>query len=276
MACHVVAHGSLSAAARRDAERAFAEGTDCAIVATSALELGIDVGDLDHVLQFNSPSSVAMIVEGRFREDLYMRIAEKTVCLPPLRERREEIPHLVALSLAGTALRPTAQVVEACMLQPWPGNVRDLMRALTEAKLNAEGESVLSVAHLPAWARRGAAVPAVVQEEAPRHLSRADDDNAPSKRELRETVKRYFAMYRNAKKAADLAGVPRTTAHRWLKQDGLIEEDEGRSRAPSIPTRESDDVRGGTTKAKSHPVRVIARRSSSITVGREGGLQCVE
>jgi transcriptional regulator with PAS, ATPase and Fis domain len=168
-----------------------------------------------------------MVAEGRFREDLYMRIAEKTVCLPPLRERREEIPHLIALSLAGTALRPTAQLVETCMLQRWPGNVRDLTRALTEAKLNAEAESVLSVAHLPAWARRGAAVPAVVQEEAPRHLSRADDDNAPSKRELRETVKRYYATYRNAKKAADLAGVARTTAHRWLKQDGLIEEDEG-------------------------------------------------
>lgn len=58
-----VAHGSLSVAARRDAERAFAEGTDCAIVATSALELGIDVGDLDHVVQFNSPSSVASFLQ---------------------------------------------------------------------------------------------------------------------------------------------------------------------------------------------------------------------
>jgi len=58
-----LAHGSLSASARRDAERAFAEGSDCAIVATSALELGIDVGDLDHVLQIDSPATVASFLQ---------------------------------------------------------------------------------------------------------------------------------------------------------------------------------------------------------------------
>ncbi len=166
-----------------------------------------------------------LVAEGRFREDLYMRIAEKTVHLPPLRERREEIPHLVALSLAGTGLRPNAQLIETCMLQPWPGNVRDLMRALTEAKINAEGDSVVTVAHLPAWARRGASVPPVVQEEAPRHLSRWEDEGVPSKKAQREAVRRYYEKYRNAKKAADLAGVPRSTAHRWLEQDGLLGDD---------------------------------------------------
>jgi ATP-dependent Lhr-like helicase len=59
---HVI-HGSLAASARRDAERAFAEGQDCVIVATSALELGIDVGDLDHVLQIDAPSTVASFLQ---------------------------------------------------------------------------------------------------------------------------------------------------------------------------------------------------------------------
>jgi ATP-dependent helicase Lhr and Lhr-like helicase len=58
-----VSHGSLSASQRRDAERAFHEGRDCVIVATSALELGIDVGDLDHVLQIDCPSSVASFLQ---------------------------------------------------------------------------------------------------------------------------------------------------------------------------------------------------------------------
>lgn len=58
-----LAHGSLSVTARRDAERAFAEGSDCAIVATSALELGIDVGDLDHVLQIDCPGTVASFLQ---------------------------------------------------------------------------------------------------------------------------------------------------------------------------------------------------------------------
>lgn len=58
-----VSHGSLSFPERRDAERAFAEGRDCVIVATSALELGIDVGDLDHVLQIDSPAKVASFLQ---------------------------------------------------------------------------------------------------------------------------------------------------------------------------------------------------------------------
>ena len=58
-----VTHGSLSIEARRDAERAFAEGENCVIVSTSALELGIDVGDLDHVIQIDAPSSVASFLQ---------------------------------------------------------------------------------------------------------------------------------------------------------------------------------------------------------------------
>lgn len=58
-----VTHSSLSADERHQAERAFAEGRDCVIVATSALELGIDIGDLDHVLQVGCPSTVASFLQ---------------------------------------------------------------------------------------------------------------------------------------------------------------------------------------------------------------------
>ena len=58
-----VTHSSLSAEERRRAELAFAEGRDCVIVATSALELGIDIGDLDHVLQGGCPSRVASFLQ---------------------------------------------------------------------------------------------------------------------------------------------------------------------------------------------------------------------
>lgn len=58
-----VTHGSLAASVRQDAERAFAEGESCVIVATSALELGIDVGDLDHVLQIDAPATVASFLQ---------------------------------------------------------------------------------------------------------------------------------------------------------------------------------------------------------------------
>ena len=58
-----VAHGSLAAAQRRDAEEAFERGNDCVIVATSALELGIDVGDLERVIQIDSPPTVASFLQ---------------------------------------------------------------------------------------------------------------------------------------------------------------------------------------------------------------------
>ena len=59
---HLV-HASLSLDERRRAEQAFAEGRDCVIVSTSALELGVDVGDLDRVIQVNSPSTVAAFLQ---------------------------------------------------------------------------------------------------------------------------------------------------------------------------------------------------------------------
>jgi ATP-dependent helicase Lhr and Lhr-like helicase len=58
-----VSHSSLSADERRQAERAFREARDCVIVATSTLELGVDVGDLDRVLQIEAPTSVASFLQ---------------------------------------------------------------------------------------------------------------------------------------------------------------------------------------------------------------------
>ena len=58
-----ISHSSLSAAERRRAEEAFAVGRDCVIVATSTLELGIDVGDLDRVIQIDAPAKVASFLQ---------------------------------------------------------------------------------------------------------------------------------------------------------------------------------------------------------------------
>lgn len=58
-----LSHASLALDERRRAELAFAEGRDCVIVATSTLELGVDVGDLDRVIQVNSPPTVASFLQ---------------------------------------------------------------------------------------------------------------------------------------------------------------------------------------------------------------------
>ncbi|MEU0478535.1 DEAD/DEAH box helicase [Streptosporangium sp. NPDC006013] len=58
-----LSHASLSADERRRAEEAFAQARDCVIVSTSTLELGVDVGDLDRVIQINAPWSVASFLQ---------------------------------------------------------------------------------------------------------------------------------------------------------------------------------------------------------------------
>jgi ATP-dependent helicase Lhr and Lhr-like helicase len=58
-----LSHASLSADERRRSEEAFAEARDCVIVSTSTLELGIDVGDLDRVIQIDTPATVASFLQ---------------------------------------------------------------------------------------------------------------------------------------------------------------------------------------------------------------------
>jgi transcriptional regulator of acetoin/glycerol metabolism len=79
---------------------------------------------------------------GRFREDLYFRIGQPEIRLPPLRERIEEVPWHIqqVLDTAGdAALTTSASVgfVEACALRPWPGNVRELRGEVRRACASA-------------------------------------------------------------------------------------------------------------------------------------------
>jgi ATP-dependent Lhr-like helicase len=81
-----ISHSSLSVEERRTAEAAFSNGSDCVIVATSTLELGIDVGDLDRVIQVDAPNTVASFLQrlgrtgrrpGQRRNCLFLAISER-------------------------------------------------------------------------------------------------------------------------------------------------------------------------------------------------------
>jgi DNA-binding NtrC family response regulator len=94
-----------------------------------------------------------LVETGRFRTDLYYRLHVVAIELPPLRERREDIPLLCEHFLSAIAERTgmarslTRRAVRALGDQPWPGNVRQLEHALTQASVLAEGD-VLDVADL--------------------------------------------------------------------------------------------------------------------------------
>jgi ATP-dependent Lhr-like helicase len=74
-----VSHSSLGVDERRDAERAFAEKQNCVIVATSSLELGLDVGDLDRVIQIDAPATVSSFLQRMGRTG--RRVGARSNCL---------------------------------------------------------------------------------------------------------------------------------------------------------------------------------------------------
>lgn len=94
----------------------------------------------------------AAIGSGQFRDDLLRLIATSTVRLPLLRERREEIPWLVARQLEklGDGFRVHASFIEACLLRAWPGNERELKAEVraASARAMASGTLLLDVTHL--------------------------------------------------------------------------------------------------------------------------------
>lgn len=97
------------------------------------------------------------VAEGRFREDLYYRIAVVTVPLPPLRDRPEDIAPLVSTLLARHAEIPprvSAEAMTRLQSQPWPGNVRQLENELRRALVLCD--DVLDVEHLTAQTRLAA------------------------------------------------------------------------------------------------------------------------
>ena len=82
----------------------------------------------------------SMVAEGTFREDLYYRLSAFTIAIPPLRNRRDDIPGLVMVALreaAAVMQRPVPEVSEAVMAKlqshPWPGNVRQLFNVVERA-----------------------------------------------------------------------------------------------------------------------------------------------
>ena len=87
--------------------------------------------------------------ESQFREDLYYRLSVAVITLPPLRDRREDIPELVRYFLlryarefviAQAAIQPKA--LRWLRDQPWPGNVRELENAVRKVLLLARGFSI--------------------------------------------------------------------------------------------------------------------------------------
>jgi transcriptional regulator with PAS, ATPase and Fis domain len=114
---------------------------------------------------------VKQVKAGRFREDLYFRLSVIDLHLPPLRERRDDLPHIIDAVLNDPETlkqhgrkRLTRRALERLRAYPWPGNVRELMNVISHLLAFSEGEEI-DLAHLPARLQGSAQGAAVTFDE---------------------------------------------------------------------------------------------------------------
>jgi len=167
---------------------------------------------------------LSLVEEGRFREDLYARLEVITLTLPPLRERREDIPLLVQHfldKLCREAERDCPKISEAALQRlqeyAWPRNVRELENVMTQALLFCEGcELRPEHLHLPAFAAQ-----AVTQEWFEQYTLGLSLRESKEKLE-RDLVKRALAESSgNISRAAEKLGMQRPNLYRKMREFGL-------------------------------------------------------
>jgi transcriptional regulator with PAS, ATPase and Fis domain len=122
------------------------------------------------------------IAAGRFRQDLYYRLAGMAIRIPPLRERREEIAQLAVKFLAAAARRQNRAGVgispdafAALERHPWPGNIRELKNAIERALVVCGGE-LIEAEHLALDVDSGVYARPTIEMQRPKQLSAEVED----------------------------------------------------------------------------------------------------
>jgi len=176
--------------------------------------------------------------QGKFREDLYQRLNGLTLLIPPLRERFEELPALIAAELktAGlkegkniTAIHPYA--MEKLLHHKWPGNLRELSHTVRTMTLFCDGSVIMPehVAFPPdlepnrATSELAKSFPAVVRDN--------QENDAGTDLSMESAIKRHIRFVyqqanQNQRRTAKLLGISRSTLARYLR-------DMAKNRAPS-------------------------------------------
>ena len=157
---------------------------------------------------------------GRLREDLYYRLNTFQLELPPLRDRREDIPSLAnvfvetfAGQLGKDGIQLTASALEKIVAFHWPGNVRQLRNAIEYAVVLTEGHFI-EESHLPAEIR----LPAGLQTRRKTSSSAVQSlvDN-----EKQAIIRALAASHGNKKRAAEILGIYRPTLYQKIKRLGI-------------------------------------------------------
>ena len=192
----------------------------------ASVELPIDV----RVLAATNVDLRARVAAGQFREDLFYRLNVLHLELPPLRERREDIPALAAFLLERHAARLdspsegfTEEALTALVHYSWPGNVRELENAIERALAVTDGARI-ELEALPSEVGSVLRPRATHGTEA--HLSYREVVDLARDRASREyLITLMRELTGNVTEAARRAGMERESLHRLLKRYGVRSED---------------------------------------------------
>ncbi len=181
---------------------------------TKPIELDI------HIIAASNKDLKKAVLEGAFREDLFYRLNVVTLYLPPLRQRRQDIPLLVShfrhkysQPFGKEVSDISPQAMEILMRYNFPGNVRELENIIQRAVALAEGDSI-----------RVEDLPPDLQEL---EFDSLEGERLPTMEEVeRQHIARVLAKTGNNKGlTSKILNIPRTTLWRKMKKYGLLDED---------------------------------------------------
>jgi two-component system, NtrC family, nitrogen regulation response regulator NtrX len=180
------------------------------------------------------------IASGRFREDLYYRLAVVPLRTPALRERREDVPalarHFMARSAATSGMPPREigeDALAALQAYDWPGNVRQLRNLVDWLLIMAPGDSREPIRADMLPPEVGSAAPAMLK------LDRSSEIMTLPLRDARELFERQYLEAQllrfggNISRTANFVGMERSALHRKLKFLGVHAEDRTPVAAPA-------------------------------------------
>jgi two-component system response regulator HydG len=160
------------------------------------------------------------VKEGRFREDLFYRLNVVPVFLPPLRERKEDIPELAAHFFAVYQEKNrkdlkdiSGKVMDLLMRYDWPGNIRELENCVERAVILARGE-VIAPADLPLPIQSLSKDREIQGLNLPSGISLQEVEKALILKTLEDTGG-------NRSRAAEILGINRRTLQNKLKEYGI-------------------------------------------------------
>jgi DNA-binding NtrC family response regulator len=168
------------------------------------------------------------VAEGKFREDLYYRLSVIRIHVPPLRQRREEIPHLTTFFLREASdrlgkpdVQVSPEVLELFAQYWWPGNVRQLRNEVQRAVAMAPAAGTIGPEHLSADLT--AATPAVAGQAGSRVTLRGGQTLASVVDEIeRDLIRDTLARHRgNISETARSLGLTRRGLYLKLRRLGL-------------------------------------------------------